>query len=186
MQARVHLARLFRNWARAAAPDAASRRLRWARLAARVEPSFSSAYQELVRLLFEHEQYWDAVDLSRHAIHRFDSTPDAWVLLGDAFRRVYRYDHALHAYEQALWLEDRVDAAMASGHLLRRLGRHRDAAARFALAHAAGGGSAALRENAQSLHDAGDFDAAAAALSLSEEIDAESPRAVSPVPGDAS
>jgi tetratricopeptide (TPR) repeat protein len=88
------------------------------------------------------------------------------MLLGDAYQMVFRQREALGAYEQALALEERVDAAMAAGHLYRRAGRPAEAAARFARAYAAGGGPEAIWENAQALYHAGDETAADSALEL--------------------
>ena len=78
----------------------------------------------------------------------------------------FRQREALVAYEQALALEERPDAAMAAGELYLRAGEPSNAAARFARAYAAGGGAAALRANAQALFQAGDIRAADEALSL--------------------
>lgn len=166
---RVHLARLFRRWA-GTIDHPSPRRGRWLRLAVRAEPVFSDAYRDLVTHLIAHEQFWEAVDVSRDATARFADTAQAWMLRGVALQRVYRYREALEAFEQALLLEDRADAAMASGRLLRHHDRHRDAAARFALAHACGGGLKAMQENAQSLHDAGDSAAAEAARRACQQM----------------
>src|SRR5947199_6685302 len=73
---------------------------------------------------------------------------------------------ALHAYEQALALEERPDAAVAAGDLYRRAGLLQEAAARFARAYAAGGGAEALWLNAQALFQAGEERAADEALHL--------------------
>src|SRR6266571_3493639 len=81
-------------------------------------------------------------------------------------RAAARQREALGAYEQALALEERVDAAMAAGELYRRAGDHADAAARFARAYAAGGGPEALWQNAQALFAAGDHEVADQALTL--------------------
>ena len=70
------------------------------------------------------------------------------------------------AYEQALVLEERADAALAAGELYRRAGQAAEAAARFARAYAAGGGAEALWRNAQALFQAGDERAAEQALTL--------------------
>jgi tetratricopeptide (TPR) repeat protein len=88
------------------------------------------------------------------------------MLLGDAYQMVFRQKEALGAFEQALALEERADAAMAAGKLYGRAGQPAEAAARFARAYAAGGGPEALRENAQALHQAGDEAAAEEALNL--------------------
>src|SRR3989442_748570 len=96
---------------------------------------------------------------------RRPGTPDAWMLLGEASQMVFRQREALGAYEQALALEERADAAMAAGELYLRAGEPADAAARFARAYAAGGGAPALWSNAQALFQAGDTRAADEALS---------------------
>jgi tetratricopeptide (TPR) repeat protein len=79
---------------------------------------------------------------------------------------VYRQQEALAAYEQALVLAERPDAALAAGAIYQRFGQHADAAARFARAYAAGGGPEALRQNAEALFQAGDEAAAEQALTL--------------------
>lgn len=150
--------RLFERDARAA--------VRWLRFGARVAPAVSEVHRELVTRLKQGEDRWDAVHAARAIISRFDDDPQAWLLMGDAYAGVYRHQEALNAFEHALALEERADAAMGAGALYRRLGRHADAAARFARAHAAGGGPEALLENARSLRDAGDHEAAEAALQL--------------------
>src|SRR6266550_577442 len=90
----------------------------------------------------------------------------AWLRLGEALQMVFRQDEALGAFEQALALEERADAAMAAGTLYQRTARFAEAAARFARAYAAGGGAPALWHNAQALYDAGDHGAADEALNL--------------------
>ena len=97
---------------------------------------------------------------------RFPDNPDAWMLLGEALQMVFRQQEALGAFEQALALEERADAALAAGELYRRAGQYADAAARFARAYAAGGGAEALWHNAQALFQAGDHSAAEEALNL--------------------
>jgi tetratricopeptide (TPR) repeat protein len=99
-------------------------------------------------------------------VRRFDGNPDAWMLLGEACQMAFRQREALGAYEQALALEERPDAAMAAGDLYLRAGQPVEAAARFARAYAAGGGATALRSNAQALFQAGDIRAADEALTL--------------------
>src|SRR5437899_11695087 len=79
---------------------------------------------------------------------------------------VFRQDEALGAFEQALALEERADAAMAAGTLYQRTGRFPEAAARFARAYAAGGGATALWHNAQALYDGGDHGGADEARNL--------------------
>src|SRR2546426_5544444 len=112
------------------------------------------------------EDRWGALAAAQEAVERFPENPDAWLLLGAAYQMVFRQQEALVAYEQALALEERPDAALAAGDLYRRAGRYADAAARFARAHAAGGGAEALWLNAQALFQAGDVRAAEEALHL--------------------
>src|SRR2546426_9667039 len=71
---------------------------------------------------------------------------------------------ALAAYEQALVLEERADAALAAGELYRRAGQAAEGAARLARAYAAGGGAEALWRNAQALVQGGGERAAEQAL----------------------
>ena len=104
--------------------------------------------------------------VAQDATERFPGNPDAWMLLGEAQLMVFRQHEALRAYEQALALEERADAATAAGELYQRTGRPAEAAARFARAYAAGGGAQALYANAQALFQAGDTSAADEALSL--------------------
>jgi tetratricopeptide (TPR) repeat protein len=112
------------------------------------------------------EDRWGALAVAQAAVRRFDGNPDAWMLLGEACQMAFRQREALGAYEQALALEERPDAAMAAGDLYLRAGQPADAAARFARAYAAGGGATALRANAQALFQAGDIRAADEALTL--------------------
>src|SRR5438093_6609108 len=128
----------------------------WLRLACSWTPAFGEAYVALVHLSRAMEDRWGALATAQEATERFPENPDAWMLLGDASQMVFRQREALGAYEQALALEERVDAAMAAGERYRRAGDHADAAARFARAYAAGGGPEALWQNAQSLFAAGD------------------------------
>lgn len=88
------------------------------------------------------------------------------MLLGEAWLGVYRHQEALTAFEQALALTERPDAAIAAGDILRRSGRYPEAAERFSRAYAAGGGPDALRQNAVALYQAGDEAAADQALAL--------------------
>src|SRR5881296_762586 len=107
-----------------------------------------------------------AQSVAQAGTERFPDNPDAWMLLGEAYQMVYRQKDALAAYEQALALEERPDAAVAAGDLYRRAGLLQEAAARFARAYAAGGGAEALWLNAQTLFQAGDERAADEALHL--------------------
>jgi tetratricopeptide (TPR) repeat protein len=138
----------------------------WLRLGCALSPSFTEAHRALVHLRRAMEDRRGAVDAAREATERFPANPDAWMLLGDAYQMIFRQKEALGAYEQALALEERADAAIAVGQLYRRAGQPAEAAARFARAYAAGGGAEALWENAQALHQAGDEAAAEEALNL--------------------
>jgi len=88
------------------------------------------------------------------------------MLLGLGWQLVYRQQEALAAFEQALVLAERPDAALEAGAIYQRFGQHADAAERFARAYAAGGGPEALRQNAEALFHAGDEAAADQALTL--------------------
>ena len=88
------------------------------------------------------------------------------MLLASACLTSFRQDEALAAYERAITIEERPDALTAAGELYARAGRFADAAARFARAHAAGGGPDTLLANARALSAAGDAAAAEAALAL--------------------
>jgi len=140
--------------------------LTWLKLGARFAPGFADTYPALVHLSRALDDRWGAVEAARTATLRFPDHADAWMLLGEALQMVFRQDEALGAFEQALALEERADAAMAAGTLYQRVGRFAEAAARFARAYAAGGGATALWHNAQALYDAGDHEAADEALNL--------------------
>lgn len=163
---RSALARFCARRAAASQRHAPKRALAWLRLGCRFAPSYADTYPALVHLSRVLEDRWGAVDAAREASIRFPDHADAWMLLGDALQMVFRQDDALGAFEQALALEERADAAMAGGMLYQRMGRFPEAAARFARAYAAGGGATALWNNAQALYDAGDHAAADEALNL--------------------
>ncbi|HWC75192.1 MAG TPA: hypothetical protein VG454_14750 [Gemmatimonadales bacterium] len=163
---RAELARFCARRAAAAQRHAPKRALAWLRLGCRFAPNYADTYPALVHLSRALEDRWGAVDAAREASIRFPDHTDAWMLLGEALQMVFRQDEALGAFEQALALEERADAAMAAGALYQRMGRFRDAAARFARAYAAGAGAPALWNNAQALYDAGDHSAADEALNL--------------------
>lgn len=109
-----------------------------------------------------------SLELARRWSMRFESSSDAWVALGVACRAAYRTRDALVAYERALQIEERADAAFAAGQLYRLKGDPETAGARFARAYAAGYGPEALRENARALMTSGDGDAADQAKRLWE------------------
>jgi tetratricopeptide (TPR) repeat protein len=163
---RAALARFCVRRAAACQRHAPSRALTWLRLGCSLTPTFAEAYTALVHLSRAREDRWGAVEAAREATVRFPDNPDAWMLLGEALQMVFRQREALGAFEQALALEERADAAMAAGELYRRGGQHVEAAARFARAYAAGGGAEALWNNAQALFQAGDHGAAEEALNL--------------------
>ena len=163
---RAALGRFCLRRAAAAQREAPRRALFWLRLACRFAPGFADAFPALVHLSRALEDRWGAVEAARAATSRFPNNADAWMLLGEALQMVFRQDDALGAFEQALVLEERADAAMAAGGLYHRKGRFPEAAARFARAYAAGGGAAALWNNAQALYDSGDHGAADEALNL--------------------
>jgi len=163
---RAALVRFAVRRAAACQRHAPKRAAAWLRLACSWTPAFGEAYVALVHLSRAMDDRWGALATAQEATERFPENPDAWMLLGDASQMVFRQREALGAYEQALALEERVDAAMAAGELYRRAGDHADAAARFARAYAAGGGPEALWQNAQSLFAAGDQEVADQALTL--------------------
>jgi tetratricopeptide (TPR) repeat protein len=163
---RSALARFTVRRAAACQRYAPKRADRWLRLGCALAPGFAEPYPALVRLRRAIEDRWGALAAAQEAAERFPASPDAWLLLGEACQMVFRQQEALHAYEEALALEERPDAALAAGDLYRRAGRHADAAARFARAYAAGGGPEALWLNAQELFQAGDVGAADEALHL--------------------
>ncbi|MGH7671899.1 MAG: hypothetical protein ACREMC_03300 [Gemmatimonadales bacterium] len=163
---RAALARFCVRRAAACQRHAPGRALTWLRLGCGLTPTFAEPYTALVHLSRAREDRWGAVEAAREATVRFPDNPDAWMLLGEALQMVFRQQEALGAFEQALALEERADAAMAAGELYRRGGQHVEAAARFARAYAAGGGAEALWNNAQALFQAGDHGAAEEALNL--------------------
>jgi len=143
----------------------------WLRLACAATPDFHPCFGQLVALRRAREDRWGAVATAQDATQRFPRNPDAWMLLGEAQLMVFRQLDALTAFEQAMTIVERADAALAAGEIYFRQGRHPEAAARFARAYAAGGGPEALRRNAQALYRAGDEAAAEAALRLwSEQV----------------
>ena len=163
---RAAVTRFAARRAAACQRDAPRRAVLWLRLACVASPTFAACYPALVHLRRTHEDRWGALAAAQDATIRFPGNPDAWMLLGEAYQMVFRQKDALSAYEHALALEERVDAAVAAGELYLRAGRPADAAARFARAYAAGGGADALWANAQALAQAGDVQAADDALAL--------------------
>jgi len=164
--ARAALARFAVRRAAACQRHAPRRAALWLRLGCALSPAFAEPFPALVHLRRALEDRWGALAAARDAVDRFAGNPDAWMLLGEASQMVFRQQEALGAYEQALALEERADAAMAAGELYLRAGQPAEAAARFARAYAAGGGAEALWLNAQTLFQAGDERAADEALHL--------------------
>jgi tetratricopeptide (TPR) repeat protein len=163
---RAALARFAMRRAAACQRDAPRRAGLWLRIGCLAAPTFGAPYPALVHLRRAHDDRWGALAAALDGTARFPGNPDAWMLLGDAYQMVFRQSDALSAYEQALSLEERADAAVAAGELYLRGGRPADAAARFARAYAAGGGAEALWANAKALAQAGDTQAADDALAL--------------------
>jgi tetratricopeptide (TPR) repeat protein len=141
---------------------------RWLRLAVALAPEFGAAHRRLIAARQSRGDHPGAVALAQAAAARFDQSGDALVTLGNTCAAVYRTKDALWAYERALQIEERADAAMAAGTLYRRLGDPATAGARFARAYAAGAGPEALRENALALRAAGDRKASDEAIALWE------------------
>ena len=165
-RARAALSRFAARRASALGVRAPRRAVRWLRSACSLTPTFTESFAALVALLRSQDHRLEALSVAQDAVARFPGHPDAWMLLGDAYQIAFKQKEALHAYEQVLVFEERADAALAAGRLQRRAGRPAEAAARFARAYAAGAGPDALQENAQALFEAGDADAAEAALNL--------------------
>ncbi|HEY6091471.1 MAG TPA: hypothetical protein VIV83_05735 [Gemmatimonadales bacterium] len=163
---RAAFARYCARRAAACQREAPRRAVAWLKLGCRFAPGYADTFPALVHLSRALDDRWGAVDAAREASIRFPDHADAWMLLGEALQMVFRQEDALGAFEQALALEERADAAMAAGTLYHRMGRFPEAAARFARAYAAGGGATALYHNAQALYDAGDHSAADEALNL--------------------
>jgi Flp pilus assembly protein TadD len=145
-----------------------ARAARWLRLACRVAPRFGEAHRLLLTLMGKLGDPMGAMALAHRWTRQFEGSSDAWVALGVACRAAFRTRDALVAYERALQIEERADAAMAAGLLYRMRSDHATAGARFARAYAAGAGPEALRENARALTAAGDHAAAAEAVQMWE------------------
>ena len=152
-----------RHAARSVTPGGAAR---WHRLACALTPSLIPSFRLLTDLLRQRDDRWGARALAQEAAERFPAESETWMLLGEAWLAVYRHQEALTAFEQALSLAERPDAALAAGEIFRRSGRYAEAAERFSRAYAAGGGPDALRQNAAALFQAGDEAAADQALAL--------------------
>ena len=110
-----------------------------------------------------------AVGIALGVAQRFGDSPQAWILLGEAYVGAFRPDDAIQAYERALHIEERADAAMAAGDLYALKGDPVTAGARYARAYAAGAGPDALKANAKALRTAGDVAAAEQAQALWEQ-----------------
>jgi tetratricopeptide (TPR) repeat protein len=141
---------------------------RWLRAACALEPVFGAPHRALLAAEQAAGDPLATMALAGRWATRFETNADAWVALGAACAAAYRTRDALVAYERALQLEERADAAFAAGQLYRRLGDPGTAGARFARAYAAGAGPTALMENARALLAAGDRAAAQQAITLWE------------------
>jgi hypothetical protein len=168
-EARAALASFALSRARRLETSAPRRAERWLRLAVAAAPAFGEVHRRLIAARQARGDHLGAVALAQATATRFDGSGDALVTLGHASAAAYRTKDALWAYERALQLEERADAAMAAGTLYRRLGDPATAGARFARAYAAGAGPDALRENAMALRAAGDQRAADEAIALWEK-----------------
>ncbi len=171
-RARSALTRFAARRAAAARPGSSWRAEAWLRLACASAPVFDPCFEQLVALRREREDRWGAVATAQDAARRFPGDPNAWMLLGEAQQMVFRQIDALTAFEQAMTIEERADAARSAGEIYFRQGRYAEASARFARAYAAGGGPDALRRNAEALRLAGDTAAAEEALRLWSEVTA--------------
>lgn len=98
---------------------------RWLRLAARLAPGYGSVHRDLVAARRKADDRLGAVEIARAVARRFDYSAEAWCLLGEALNGAFRPVEALVAFERALVIEERADAAMAAGDLYARKGlRH--------------------------------------------------------------
>ncbi len=141
---------------------------RWLRLAARLAPEYGSVHRDLVAARRRADDRLGAVEIARAVARRFDQSAEAWCLLGETLNGAFRPDEALVAFERALAIEERADAAMAAGDLYARKSDYATAGARYARAYAVGGGPDALKANAKALRAAGDIAAAQQAQDLWE------------------
>jgi tetratricopeptide (TPR) repeat protein len=140
---------------------------RWFRVASRLAPEFSPAHRDLAARRRAGDRL-GALAVALDIARRFNGSPEAWILLGEAYVGAFRPDDAIQAYERALHIEERADAAMAAGDLYALKGDAATAGARYARAHAAGAGPEALKANAKALRAAGDVAAAEQAQALWE------------------
>ena len=141
---------------------------RWLGVASRLAPEFGGAHRELVAARRRADDRLGALAIALHVARRYGDTPEAWILLGEAYVGAFRPGDAIQAYEQALHIEERADAAMAVGDLYALKGDPVTAGARYARAYAAGAGPDALKANAKALRAAGDVAAAEQAQALWE------------------
>lgn len=141
---------------------------RWLRVAARLAPDYGSVHRDLVAARRKSDDRLGAVEIARGVARRFDRSAEAWCLLGEALMGAFRPDEALVAFERALAIDERADAAMAAGDLYARKSDYATAGARYARAYAAGAGPDALKANAKALRAAGDIAAAQQAQDMWE------------------
>ncbi len=141
---------------------------RWLRLAARLAPAFAAVHRDVVAARHRAADRLGALAAAWKIARRFAHSADAWVLLGETYVAAFRPDDAIAAFERALAIEERPDAALAAGDLYARKGDPRTAGARYARAYAAGAGPRALKLNAKALRASGDLEAAQQAQALWE------------------
>jgi tetratricopeptide (TPR) repeat protein len=141
---------------------------RWLRLAGTLAPAFCSVHRDLITTRRQADDRLGALAMAIHVAQRFPDSADALVLLGGTYQAAFRPDDALRAFERALAVDERADAAIAAGDLYARRGDYATAGARYARAYAAGGGPDALKANAKALRAAGDLAAARQAQELWE------------------
>ena len=143
---------------------------RWLRRAAGLAPGFSFVHRDLVAARRRADDRLGALEIAQRVARRFQRSADAWVLLGEAYNGAFRPDDALVAFERALAIDERADAAIAAGDLYARKGDYATAGARYARAYAVGGGPDALKANAKALRSAGDLAAAQQAQEMWERV----------------
>jgi tetratricopeptide (TPR) repeat protein len=151
--------RLAAQRAMRAGPEHPATLERWLRLAAALAPAFAAVHRDVVAARHRAGDRLGALAAASRFARRFEHTADAWVLLGEASVAAFRPDDAIAAFERALAIEERPDAALAAGDLYARKGDPVTAGARYARAYAAGAGPRALELNAKALRAAGDLEA---------------------------
>src|SRR5437879_5410428 len=90
---------------------------RWLRLACRLAPQFDLIHRDLCAHFRRLNDRLAALAAAQAAAARFESSVDALMLLGESFLGAFRPRDALVAFERALAIEERAEAAMAAGEL---------------------------------------------------------------------